>query len=70
MKVQDIMSRDLCLAEPQQSLRDAARLMSERDVGALPVREADRLVGMIPTATLPSAALPKARGQTPRCARS
>jgi CBS domain-containing protein len=41
------MSRDVCLATPGQSIRDAARMMADRDIGALPVSEGDRLVGMI-----------------------
>ena len=47
MKVQEAMSREVCLAAPDQSIRDAARMMADRDIGALPVSEGDRLVGMI-----------------------
>jgi CBS domain-containing protein len=35
------------VANPAQSIRDAARLMAEIDAGSLPVGENDRLVGMI-----------------------
>jgi CBS domain-containing protein len=35
------------LIEPTQSIREAARLMAEMDAGIVPVREGDRLVGMI-----------------------
>jgi CBS domain-containing protein len=41
------MTRDVQLIEPTQSIRDAARLMAELDAGIMPVREGDRLVGMI-----------------------
>ena len=41
------MTRDVQLIEPTQTLRDAARLMAELDAGIMPVREGDRLVGMI-----------------------
>nr|WP_205527153.1 CBS domain-containing protein [Solimonas sp. K1W22B-7] len=41
------MSRDVCVAVPGMSLRDAAALMGDIDAGALPVRDEDRLVGMI-----------------------
>jgi CBS domain-containing protein len=41
------MTHDVRLAGPDESIRDAARMMAEQDVGALPVGENDRLVGMI-----------------------
>ncbi len=47
MKVAEVMTRDILLANPDQTVREAARMMSEEDVGALPVAENDRLVGMI-----------------------
>jgi CBS domain-containing protein len=47
MKVQETMSSDVRMANPKQTIREAARLMAESDCGALPVAEGDRLVGMI-----------------------
>jgi CBS domain-containing protein len=47
MKVSDVMTRDVELIEPTQTIRNAARLMAEMDAGIMPVREGDRLVGMI-----------------------
>src|SRR5262245_6069615 len=47
MKVREAMTRDVRLVRPDQTIREAARLMSELDIGALPVEENDRLVGMI-----------------------
>jgi CBS domain-containing protein len=47
MKVGEIMTRDVCLASPSQTLRKAAAEMGKRDIGALPVSDNDRLVGMI-----------------------
>jgi CBS domain-containing protein len=47
MKVKDAMSRDVQVASPTQSIRDAAKLMAKIDAGVLPVGENDRLVGMI-----------------------
>jgi CBS domain-containing protein len=47
MKVFDAMSRDVQIASPKQSIRDAARIMAKIDAGALPVGENDRLVGVI-----------------------
>lgn len=47
MRVSDAMTRDVHLASPGQSIREAARLMAEIDAGVLPVSDQDRLVGMI-----------------------
>ena len=47
MKVSDIMSRDVRLTSPDDTIRQAAAYMAQIDVGALPVGENDRLVGMI-----------------------
>ena len=47
MKVSKIMSRDVNLLNPDQTICVAASLMAEIDAGALPVGENDRLVGMI-----------------------
>jgi CBS domain-containing protein len=47
MKVSDCMTRDVRVASPTQTLREAARLMAELDVGVLPVGENDQLIGMI-----------------------
>ncbi len=47
MKIANIMSREVKLIKPDDTLRDAATLMKTIDAGALPVAEGDRLVGMI-----------------------
>jgi len=47
MQVNQAMSKDVRIANPAQSIRDAARLMASIDAGVLPVGENDRLVGMI-----------------------
>jgi CBS domain-containing protein len=47
MKVSDAMSRDVQVASPTQTIRDAARIMAEIDAGVLPVGDNDRLVGVI-----------------------
>ena len=47
MKIRDAMTRDVRLVRPEQSIREAARMMAELDIGALPVEENDRMVGMI-----------------------
>jgi len=47
MKVSEVMTRDVKLVAPTQSICDAAKMMAECDAGALPVGENDRLVGVI-----------------------
>src|SRR5258706_4287010 len=47
MKVSEVMTRDVVVANPRQSICDAAKLMAECGTGALPVGEDDRLVGVI-----------------------
>jgi CBS domain-containing protein len=45
--IQDIMTRDVQTISPQETVQRAAQLMDELNVGAIPVTEGDRLVGMI-----------------------
>ena len=47
MKISKCMTRDVQLASPTQSIREAAKTMAEIDAGSLPVGEDNRLVGMI-----------------------
>jgi CBS domain-containing protein len=47
MKVRDVMSRDVQVASPDQTLRAAAATMKEIDAGILPVGDNDKLVGML-----------------------
>lgn len=47
MQVSEIMSRQVKVASPTNTLQQAARMMAELDAGAIPVAENDRLVGMI-----------------------
>jgi CBS domain-containing protein len=41
------MTREVRVANPTQSIREVAQMMSEIDAGSMPVGENDRLVGMI-----------------------
>lgn len=47
MKVQDVMTRNVEVVQPTMPITEAARRMRDLDVGALPVGEADRLIGMV-----------------------
>ena len=46
-RVADVMEREVKLANPDDNVQQAARMMREADVGVLPVGEGDRLVGMV-----------------------
>lgn len=47
MKVADIMTRDVAVARPTDSIQDAARQMAQIDVGSLPVCDGEKIKGMI-----------------------
>ena len=56
------MTRDVLVLVPEQSICDAARLMAEHDIGALPVSQGDRLVGMITDRDIAVRAVADGRG--------
>jgi len=47
MQIADVMTRQVDLADPDMRIGEAASMMREDDVGALPVGENDRLAGMV-----------------------
>ena len=47
MKISDIMSRDVQVARPEDTLRDAAETMARIDVGSLPICDGRRLLGIV-----------------------
>lgn len=47
MRVSECMTRNVRVADPDQTIREAAGTMAELDAGVLPVGDGDRLVGMI-----------------------
>lgn len=66
MKVNEIMSRDVRVASPDDRICDVARTMGEIDAGALPVGENDRLIGMITDRDIALRAVAQEKGpQTP-----
>ncbi len=46
-KVSEVMTTDVRLGRPDQTIREAAVLMMEADIGSLPIGDHDRLVGMV-----------------------
>jgi CBS domain-containing protein len=47
MRISEIMTTDPELIDPNASIRDAAKRMKNEDIGALPIGENDRLIGMV-----------------------
>jgi CBS domain-containing protein len=47
MKLKDIMTHDVKVISPGATLKDAAQMMDDIDVGALPVCDGEQLVGII-----------------------
>lgn len=47
MKVADIMTRDVTVARPNDTIQDVARRMAHIDVGSLPVCDGERIQGMV-----------------------
>jgi acetoin utilization protein AcuB len=47
LTIDKIMTRDVVTVSPDATIRDAANLMLKHEVGALPVMEDDKLIGII-----------------------
>jgi CBS domain-containing protein len=47
MKVKDAMHKGVEWVTPETPLRDVAKRMKDHDIGAIPVGENDRLIGMV-----------------------
>ena len=47
MKIREVMSKKVNTIEPDTRLRAIAKAMKDKDIGAMPVAENDRLVGMV-----------------------
>ena len=45
--IQDVMTKDVQFISPEQTVRRAAQMMDEYNVGSIPVCDGDELVGMI-----------------------
>jgi CBS domain-containing protein len=46
-KISEVMTSEVQVVQPDDTLQDAAAMMAEQDVGALPVCDGSRLQGMI-----------------------
>ncbi len=47
MRVKDIMHSGVTWVRPDEPLANVANLMRSQDIGAIPVAENDRLIGMV-----------------------
>ena len=47
MKLKEIMTRDVEVIHPEDTLQTAAKKMRDRDIGFLPVCDGDRLIGVL-----------------------
>ena len=64
--IQNVMSRDVKSVSPDETVRRAAELMNQYDVGSIPVCDGNKLVGMITDRdiTIRSTAAGQAPGST------
>jgi CBS domain-containing protein len=62
MKVSDVMTSNVRLVSPDETISEAARLMADVDAGVMPVGENDRLVGMITDRDIAVRAIAKGLG--------
>jgi len=63
MQISEIMSRDVVIVAPGDSVQEVAQKMAEIDAGIIPVGEDDRLVGMVTDRDIVIRAV--AKGKTP-----
>jgi CBS domain-containing protein len=61
MLIRNVMTEHVMTVRPDASLFEVARLMRDEDIGAVPVAEADRLVGMVTDRDIVVRALADAR---------
>jgi len=47
MKVKDVMHKGVDWVSPETPVTELAKLMCEHDIGAIPIGENDRLIGMV-----------------------
>ena len=47
MQIKEVMSRDVILASPRQTVGEVAQMMAARDIGFMPVGDHDCIVGMV-----------------------
>ena len=66
MKIADVMTRNVRVARPDETVHDAAKTMAELDIGALPVGDDERLLGMVTDRDIAVRAIGKGKGPDTR----
>ncbi|WP_112603497.1 CBS domain-containing protein (plasmid) [Rhizobium sp. WW22] len=66
MQVNATMTRDVRVANPNHSIREAATMMADLDAGIIPVGEHDRLVGVITDRDIAVRAVAQGKGPETR----
>ena len=69
MNITTVMHKGTKWIDPEMSVAQIAALMKEQDIGALPVGENDRLIGMVTDRDLALRALGRGKDPPPRPAR-
>ena len=64
MKVNEAMTRDVRVASPDETIRQAAEAMATLDAGVLPVGENDHLIGMITDRDIAIRGIAQGKGPT------
>ena len=62
MRVSEAMTRDVCVARPDHTIEDVARMMLAIDAGLLPVGDDDRLLGTITDRDITVRAIAEGKG--------
>jgi CBS domain-containing protein len=62
MKVSEAMTRDIRMTGPEETVKQAAQIMADLDIGFLPVGEKDQLIGMITDRDIAIRGIAKGKG--------
>jgi CBS domain-containing protein len=69
MRVSEAMTRDVRIANPDQSIHEIARIMADCQIGSMPVGDQDRLVGMITDRDITIRAVAEGKSPDATCVR-
>jgi CBS domain-containing protein len=61
-RIEEVMSTGVTVVSPEETLRDAAQLMADLDVGSLPVCDGERLLGIVTDRDIAVRAVASGRG--------
>lgn len=66
MRVSEIMTRNVRVTNPNDTIQEAARVMADIDAGVIPVGDNDRLVGMLTDRDIAIRAIAEGKGPDAR----